>query len=145
LNNILVDADACPVVSLIEELSLKYQIPTTYICDTSHQINLESDSKIIIVDKGSDSVDYKILALANSDSIIITQDYALASLCLTKEAKVIHTNAFMIDNDNIEQLLSSRYLNKKARLAKEKISNPKKRQEETNLKFKRILESIIKQ
>ena len=31
---IFVDADACPVVGIVESLAEKYNIPTTLLCDT---------------------------------------------------------------------------------------------------------------
>ena len=33
---IFVDADACPVVGIVEEIAEKYNIPTTLLCDTNH-------------------------------------------------------------------------------------------------------------
>lgn len=33
---IFVDADACPVVCIVESLAEKYNIPTTLLCDTNH-------------------------------------------------------------------------------------------------------------
>ena len=33
---ILVDADACPVVGIVESLAEKYNIATTLLCDTNH-------------------------------------------------------------------------------------------------------------
>lgn len=141
--NILVDADACPTISLIEKLSERHQIPVTYICDTTHKIT-SSINTVIIVDKGDDSADYKILSLCNQDSIVVTQDYALAGLCLTKKSIVIHFDGFIIDNNNIDTLLSARYLGQKARKAKIKMANQKKRLPETDLKFYQELEKIIK-
>ena len=32
---IFVDADACPVVDIIETIAEKYNIPTTLLCDTN--------------------------------------------------------------------------------------------------------------
>ena len=32
---IFVDADACPVVGIVEELAKKYKIPVTLLCDTN--------------------------------------------------------------------------------------------------------------
>ena len=50
---ILVDADACPVVGIVESLAEKYNIPTTLLCDTNHV--LYSDySNVIIVGAGTD-------------------------------------------------------------------------------------------
>lgn len=33
---IFVDADACPVVDIVEKMAEKYNIPTTLLCDTNH-------------------------------------------------------------------------------------------------------------
>ena len=45
---IFVDADACPVVGIIEEIAKKYSIPATLLCDTNHV--LYSDySEVIVV------------------------------------------------------------------------------------------------
>lgn len=33
---IFVDADACPVVGIVEKMAEKYNIPTTLLCDTNH-------------------------------------------------------------------------------------------------------------
>lgn len=36
---IYVDADACPVVDIVESLAEKYNIPVTILCDTNHIIH----------------------------------------------------------------------------------------------------------
>lgn len=33
---IFVDADACPVIGIIERLAKKYDVPVTLLCDTNH-------------------------------------------------------------------------------------------------------------
>lgn len=33
---ILVDADSCPVVSIVEKTAKKYEIPVVLLCDTNH-------------------------------------------------------------------------------------------------------------
>ena len=33
---IFVDADACPVVGIVESIAEKYNIPTILLCDTNH-------------------------------------------------------------------------------------------------------------
>ena len=60
--HIFVDADACPVVGIVEELAKKNNIPATLLCDTNHV--LYSDySQVIIVGAGADAVDYKLISL----------------------------------------------------------------------------------
>ena len=36
---IYVDADACPVVKIVENIAKEYGIPVTLLCDTNHIIN----------------------------------------------------------------------------------------------------------
>ena len=45
---IFVDADACPVVDIIETIAEKYNIPTTLLCDTNH-ILYSDYSEVIVV------------------------------------------------------------------------------------------------
>ena len=33
---IFVDADACPVVGIVEKIAEKYDVPVTLLCDTNH-------------------------------------------------------------------------------------------------------------
>lgn len=45
---ILVDVDACPVVSIVEQIAKKYQISVILLCDTNHI--LQSDySEVLTV------------------------------------------------------------------------------------------------
>ena len=48
LVQIFVDADACPVVGIIETIAEKYNIPTTLLCDTNH-ILYSNYSEVIVV------------------------------------------------------------------------------------------------
>lgn len=140
--NIIVDADATHSLKLIESIAEKYQVQLYFVSDSSHML-FSDYAKVIIVDKQSDSADYKILELCDINSIVISQDYALASLCLTKNAIVINPYGFIINNDNIDQLLNTRYLNQQARKQNIRLSNQKKLKEETIIKFKNILEETL--
>ena len=58
---IFVDADACPVVDIVETIAEKYNIPTTLLCDTNH-ILYSDYSEVIVEGAGADAVDYKLIA-----------------------------------------------------------------------------------
>ena len=73
---ILVDADACPVVSIVEKTAKKYEIPVILLCDTNHV--LYSDySEVITVGAGADAVDFKLVSLCQKGDIVVTQDYGV--------------------------------------------------------------------
>ena len=142
---IYIDADACPVVSIAEKVAAKFQIPVTLLCDTNHI--LQSDySDVIVVDAGADAVDYKLISLCTKDDVVITQDYGVAAMALGKGAAAIHQSGKWYTNDNIDQMLMERHLNKKARRSSHKnhIKGPKRRTEEDDERFTQSFEKMIK-
>lgn len=141
---IYVDADACPVVGIVEETAKKYKIPVTLLYDTNHV--LYSDySDVVVVGAGADAVDYKLISLCHSGDIVVSQDYGVAAMALGKGAYAIHQSGKWYTNDNIDQMLMERHLNKKARRSSHKnhIKGPKKRTEEDNERFAQSFEKLI--
>lgn len=142
---IWVDADACPVTALVEMIAQKHQIEVTLLCDTNHV--LQSDySEIIVVDKGADSVDFALINRCEKGDIVVTQDYGVAAMALGKGAYGIHQSGRWYTDQNIEQLLMERHMNKEARKAsvRTKTKNQRKRTEEDNKQFAESLERLIK-
>ena len=86
---IYVDADACPVVAIVEQIAKEYEIPVTLLCDTNHV--LYSDySEVVTVGAGADAVDFKLVSLCHKGDIVVTQDYGVAAMILGKGAYGIH-------------------------------------------------------
>ena len=86
---IFVDADACPVVAIVENIAKKYKVPVTLLCDTNHV--LQSDySEVIVVGAGADAVDYKLISLCHKGDIVVSQNYGVAAMALGKKAYAIH-------------------------------------------------------
>ncbi|MER1957177.1 MAG: YaiI/YqxD family protein [Solibacillus sp.] len=145
---LLIDADACPVVDLALFVSSQFEIEPFLFCDTSHRIEREN-AKTIIVDKGPDSVDFKLVSELKRGDIVITGDYGLAAMCLAKGGIVITHNGKELTSDNIDQLLAFRYESAKIRRAGGRTKGPKKRTEENNLafemEFRQICERAILQ
>lgn len=113
---IFVDADACPVVGIVEELSKKYKIPVTLLCDTNHVL-FSDYSEVIVVGAGADAVDYKLISICHKGDMVVSQDYGVAAMALGKGACAIHQSGKWYTNENIDQMLMERHLNKKARRA----------------------------
>ena len=86
---IFVDADACPVVDIVETLAEKYNISTTLLCDTNH-ILYSDYSEVIVVGAGADAVDYKLISICHKGDIVVSQDYGVAAMALGKGAYAIH-------------------------------------------------------
>lgn len=102
---IFVDADACPVVGIVEKMAEKYNIPTTLLCDTNHV--LYSDySEVIVVGAGADAVDYKLISICHKGDIVVSQDYGVAAMALGKGAYAIHQSGKWYTNENIDRIIS---------------------------------------
>ena len=86
---ILVDADACPVVSIVERVAKEHNLPVTLLCDTNHVLSSDY-SEVIVVGAGADAVDYKLISICHKGDIIVSQDYGVAAMVLGKGAYAIH-------------------------------------------------------
>ena len=141
---IFVDADACPVVGIVEELAKKYTILVTLLCDTNHVISSDY-SEVIVVGAGSDAVDYKLISICHKGDMVVSQDYGVAAMALGKGAYAIHQSGKWYTNENIDQMLMERHLNKKARRASQKnhLKGPKKRTAEDDEHFRESFEKMI--
>ena len=139
---IFIDADACPVVHETESLAKKYKIDCIAFCDTSHILSL-SYAKTITVSKGSDSVDFALVNQIQSEDIVVTQDYGLAAMCLSKHAHVIRQDGLIYTDDNIEGLLQIRYTEGKIRRSGGRTKNHPKRTQSDNRKYEESLEKLI--
>jgi len=140
---ILVDADACPVVTIVELIAQKYQIPVILLCDTNHVLE-SSYSQVVTVGAGTDAVDFKLVSICKRGDIVVTQDYGVAAMILGKGAYGIHQRKWYT-NENIDQMLMERHLAKKARNTKKRqhLKGPAKRTELDNKRFEEAFDKLI--
>lgn len=141
---ILVDADACPVVPIVERIAKKYEIPVILLCDTNHV--LQSDySEIKVVGAGADAVDFKLVGICQKGDLVVTQDYGVAAMILGKGAFGIHQSGKWYTDENIDRMLIERHLSRKARRSKSKhhFKGSAKRTAEDDVRFAESLEHLI--
>lgn len=123
---ILVDADACPVKEIIEDIAEKYKIPVVMLIDTSH-ILFSDYSEIVSVSKAPDAVDFALINRTDKGDIVVTQDYGVAAMALGKGAYAIHQSGKEYTNQNIDQMLMERHIAMKARRAGERVKGHMKK------------------
>lgn len=142
---IYVDADACPVKDIIISEATNANIPIILVTSFSHFSNADQPLGVetIYVDSGADAADYRIMKLAATGDIIVTQDYGLASLGLAKGCIVLHHKGFSYTNENIDDLLQTRYLSAMARKSGKRTKGPKPMTSEDKEKFRELFKKII--
>ena len=141
---VLIDADACPVVDIAVTLCKTAKIECLLLCDTAHILQRE-DAQTLIFDKGADSVDFALVNRVTPGDIVITQDYGLASMCLARQARVLHQDGWEYTQYNMSGLMEQRHAAKKFRAAGGRTKGPSKRTAAQNTAFKNALWQVLQQ
>ena len=142
---IYIDADACPVTRIAEDIARKYGIPVTLLCDTNHRLTSDY-STVRVIGAGADAVDIALINLCQRGDVVVTQDYGVAALALGKGARAIHQSGRWYTDDNIDCLLMERHLARKARRSgKHHLKGPAKRTEEDDKRFAESFERLIRE
>lgn len=139
---ILIDGDSCPVIDITQKIAYEYELELITFSDYNHNLTLNYGQSIK-VDQSFQSVDMEILNRCDSDDIVITDDYGLASLILGKKAYPISSKGYIYTEQNIEHLLMMRHINKKIRKSGKKHTTIKKRTEQDDERFEKNLIKLI--
>lgn len=141
---IYVDADACPVVHIVEQVAENNNIQVMLLCDTNHVLHSDY-SEVRVIGAGADAVDFALISLCKKSDIVVTQDYGVAAMALGKGAYAIHQSGKWYTDENIDQMLMERHMNKKARRAsgKNHMKGPKKRTEDDDIRFRQSFEKLV--
>ena len=141
---VLIDADACPVVDIAVRLCREFQVTCLLLCDTTHEIHREG-TQTLVFDKGADSVDFALVNRVFPGDVVITQDYGLASMCLSKNARILHQDGWEYTEYNIQALLFQRAESRKYRASGGRIKGPPKRTPAQNQAFEQVLRCLLQQ
>ncbi len=139
---ILIDADGCPVVDQAVRLAKRYRIDCLILCDTSHVFNKDGAATLTF-SKGADSVDFALVNRVSAGDIVITQDYGLAAMCLSRNAVVVNQDGMPYTADNIDALLLARHTARKIRASGGRLKGPPKRTAAQNQTFEAELTRLL--
>lgn len=142
---IYVDADACPVKEIIIEEAQSSNVSVFLVKSISHYSSAKDPEGVesIYVDTGADAADYRIMKMASNGDLVVTQDYGLAALALSKGCVVLHHKGFQFTQQNIDGLLQNRHLSAQARKAGKKTKGPKAMSMEDRATFRELLQSFL--
>lgn len=132
--DIYIDADGCPVIEETLQAGEDFGFPVTLVCDTSHVFHYEK-VVVLMADKGRDSTDFLLLSHVKKGDIVVTQDYGLAALVLSKEGHPISCSGIPYTQDNINRLLTMRHTGSIERKHGNYGSHKKKRTQQEDDQF----------
>ena len=139
---VLIDADACPVTRIAAELCRDRGVECILVCDTAHRLELPG-TRTVIVDKGADSADFAVANSVAPGDLVVTQDYGLASMCLSRGGRILHQDGWEYTPDNIDALLFERHEARKHRAAGGRMKGPKKRTAQQDQAFRQAFEKML--
>lgn len=141
---IYIDADGCPVVNETIAIAQKMNLPVTVVKNYAHEF--QSDyAEIVTVDISRDAADFYIANHLKNEDVLITQDYGLAALALSKKCRILTQNGLFISDHNIMRLLDQRHVNQKMRQSKKIYTKHKKRTAEDDEIFKTALVRLLQE
>ena len=141
---ILVDADSCPVKEEIFRVVTDTGTPVIIIASVSHMMDFEVPNVTnVSVDNSPQAADIAIINKVERGDIVVTGDYGLASIVLSKGAVALSVRGRIFDAGNIDNLLLQRHIEAKIRKGGGKTKGPKAFKEEDRHEFETVLRRII--
>lgn len=141
---ILIDGDGCPVVPQTVAVAQRFSLECLIFVDTAHEV-YHPPAQTIVVDTGSDMVDFALVNRAEPGDIVVTQDYGLAAMALAKGASAIHQDGDSYTQENIDGLLAFRHIHQQERQRSGRFGHQKKRTPAQDKAFLRGLTQKIKE
>ena len=141
---IIIDADACPkpVLAVCKAAGEKYNIEVCTVSSFNHNID---NRQHVSVDTNSQEADLKVFNLTKSHDIVVTQDWGLAALILSKNAYCLSPTGVEYDSQKMDFLLEEREIKAKVRRGGGRTKGPRKRQAEDDARFAAELERLLQQ
>ena len=140
---IVVDADACPVKREIVEVARTYSIPVLMVASFDHRLHPETGVQIIQVDRSDQSVDLYISNHIFKGDIVVTQDFGLATIVLSRGAIALSPRGQQYDDSNIDYLMERRHEQAKRRRGGGKTKGPKAMSHDDRVCFQQKLTKVL--
>ena len=109
---VFVDADACPVKGEVFRVAERYGARVVLVANQWMRVPTEPWIELVVVKEagGLDDADHHIVAEAEADDIVVTDDIILASRCLEKGARVLTPRGRVFTPATIGEALATREL-----------------------------------
>jgi len=145
---ILVDGDSCPVLDIIINFARDNDLSLLVFFDINHEPALDYGTSVL-VDLENQEINQEILSRIETQDLVITQDYGLASQVLDRGAYAVNQQGLIYTAVNLKRLLSQRKARDRKRRAEsgnnDKPLTRQRKKERTwqdDVKFYRALKEV---
>jgi uncharacterized protein YaiI (UPF0178 family) len=107
---ILVDADACPAVikDILFRAAARTRIETVLVANRPLKTPPSLHVRLVVVERGFDVADRRIVDLVQAGDLVITADIPLAAAVIEKGAKALNPRGELYGAHNIREVLGMR-------------------------------------
>lgn len=139
---IIIDADACPKNVLQYALRAGRREGIEVVTVASFDHNIESDRHIMVGNE-SQEADIKIANITAQGDAVVTQDWGLAALIVSKGAFAVSPVGVEYLPEKMDFMLEEREMKAKFRRGGGRTKGPAKRTAEDDMRFAATFERII--
>lgn len=141
---IIIDGDSCPVKDIVIRVAKETSTPVLVVASIAHQMSFADENvSLITVDNIPQAADMQIINYTAKGDIVITGDYGLASVVLSKGAEALSPRGSVYTGANIDRLLFQRHIDAKIRRGGGRTKGPKAFTAEDKSKFEAALKQLI--
>lgn len=143
-NRVVVDGDACPVKPEIARTVRACGATALMVSSHDHVLVPEDGVQVVTVDAGSQSTDLYIANVLTPADVLVTGDYGLAALGLSRGAAVLTFRGKEIRDADISGLLEQRHLSAKLRRGGARAKGPPAFTSEDRIRFQQKLTTLLR-
>lgn len=142
-NRVVVDADACPVKPEIARTVRACGATALLVSSHAHVLVPEERVEVVTVDASDQAADLYIANALRRSDILVTGDYGLAALGLSRGAAVLTPRGKEIRETDIDGLLEQRHFSAKLRRGGTRTKGPPAFTDEDRNRFQQKLTKLL--
>jgi uncharacterized protein len=137
---VLVDADSCPVLDVIRQVSARLGVPVITVASYRHRID---GAEHITVGPEPQAADLAVINRTRRGDVVITHDYGLAAMVLAKGAHALSPWGHRFTNEEMDGRLAQAALSARMRRSGQRYRSPRHRKPEAHLPFGTVLRNLL--
>lgn len=140
---VVVDADACPVKPEIARVVQSRACTALLVSSHAHELSPQPQVYVVTVDASDQAADLYIANILTAQDVLVTGDYGLAALGLSRGAAVLTPRGKEIREDDIDGLLAQRHWSAKLRRGGKRTKGPPPFTDEDRSRFQQKLTTLL--
>lgn len=134
-------------MDILRTLQREYGYRLVTVASFHHNVGAGDEDGVehVTVGDGPDAADFAVVNRTRPGDIVVTQDWGLAALVLSKGASCLTPTGYVFSQQRIEFQLDERHIKAKHRRAGGRTKGPRARTAADDEKFERALRRLLEQ